>query len=74
MWRSVPTLPEYSDVMLHNIAEPSLVRAVRTHPLFSVRKILHLQHEYPELTAGVHDEYRCETAHADGDCVNDVTS
>lgn len=67
-------LPEYPNMMFHNVTEPSLVHTIRTLSLFSVREVLHLQHEYPKLTAGMHDKYCCQTAHADSDCVNDVTS
>lgn len=66
-------LPKYPDMMFHNVAESSFVRVVRAL-LLSICKILHLQHKYSELTASVHDEYRCQTAHADGDRVNDVAS
>lgn len=73
MRKSTRSLPKYPVVMFYNVAEPSLVRGARALPLFSICKVLHLQHEYPKLTAGVHDENRCQAAHANGDRVNDVT-
>lgn len=58
---------------LHDVAESSFGRAVGALSLLAVRQILHLQHENLELSAGVHDEHRGQTADADGVRVDNVS-